>query len=76
MILDLPIELPENYEFALNVRGEGPANNLELKLVDRGRAERLVGEPPRVRVAGAGDAAESIGGGTFSSPGDPAAASR
>jgi hypothetical protein len=32
--LDLPIELPENYEFTLVVRGEGPANNLELKLVD------------------------------------------
>lgn len=34
MALDLPMGLPENYEFALVVRGEGPANNLELKLVD------------------------------------------
>lgn len=32
--LDLPMDLPENYEFASSVRGEGPANNLELKLVD------------------------------------------
>lgn len=32
--LDLPIDLPENYAFNLTVRGEGPANNLELKLVD------------------------------------------
>lgn len=32
--LDLPMDLPENYEFLLKVRGEGAANNLELKLVD------------------------------------------
>ena len=30
----LAVELPENYEFALTLRGEGPANNLEFKLVD------------------------------------------
>jgi hypothetical protein len=28
------IDLPENFELALTVRGQGPANNLELKLVD------------------------------------------
>jgi hypothetical protein len=33
-VLDLPIDLPENYAFDLVVRGDGPANNLELKLVD------------------------------------------
>lgn len=32
--LELPIGLPENYAFNFTVRGEGPANNLELKLVD------------------------------------------
>src|SRR5688500_877131 len=32
--LDLPLDLPENYEFALTVRGKGPANNLEFKLLD------------------------------------------
>src|SRR5262245_39092452 len=32
--LDLPMDLPENYQIVLNVRGKGPANNLELKLVD------------------------------------------
>jgi hypothetical protein len=32
--LELPIDLPENYEFTLTLRGEGPVNNLELKLVD------------------------------------------
>ncbi|HWP40782.1 MAG TPA: discoidin domain-containing protein, partial [Tepidisphaeraceae bacterium] len=32
--LDLPIELPENYAFTLVIHGAGPANNLELKLVD------------------------------------------
>ncbi|MBC8107962.1 MAG: discoidin domain-containing protein, partial [Anaerolineae bacterium] len=35
--IDLPIDLPENYEIAFNVRGEGPANNLELKLVDESK---------------------------------------
>ena len=30
---ELPLELPENYRFSFWVRGEGPANNLELKLV-------------------------------------------
>ncbi|MCS7033759.1 MAG: discoidin domain-containing protein [Phycisphaerae bacterium] len=33
-VLDLPMPLPENFEFAMTLRGEGPANNLELKLVD------------------------------------------
>ena len=32
--LDLPLQLPENYEFAFDVYGKGPANNLEFKLVD------------------------------------------
>jgi hypothetical protein len=32
--LALPIALPENYEFAMTIRGEGPANNLEFKLID------------------------------------------
>jgi len=34
VFLDLPMDLPENYELALSLHGEGPANNLELKLVD------------------------------------------
>lgn len=33
-VLDWPIDLPANYQFTMNVRGEGPANNLEFKLVD------------------------------------------
>jgi hypothetical protein len=32
--LKLPLELPENFDFPLVVRGGGPANNLELKLID------------------------------------------
>lgn len=32
--LPLKLELPENYEFAFQVRGRGPANNLEFKLLD------------------------------------------
>jgi hypothetical protein len=32
MVLDLPIELPENYDLALTVHGQGTANNLEFKL--------------------------------------------
>ena len=31
---DLPLEFPENYEFVLRLRGEGPPNSLQLKLVD------------------------------------------
>lgn len=31
---DIAMALPENYRFALAVRGEGPANNFEFKLVD------------------------------------------
>lgn len=34
VFIELPIELPENYQFVFGVRGKGPANNLELKLVD------------------------------------------
>lgn len=30
----LPLVLPDNYEFAFWVRGDGPPNNLEFKLVD------------------------------------------
>ncbi|HEY5711799.1 MAG TPA: discoidin domain-containing protein [Allosphingosinicella sp.] len=30
----LPLDLPENFELRFRVRGEGPANNLEVKLVD------------------------------------------
>jgi hypothetical protein len=30
----LPLDFPENYRFDLKVRGEAPANNLELKWVD------------------------------------------
>lgn len=32
---ELPFVLPENYEFAFHVRGEGASNNLEFKLVDK-----------------------------------------
>ncbi|WP_428938066.1 discoidin domain-containing protein [Fontivita pretiosa] len=32
--LDLPIDLPPNYAFTFSVHGHGPANNLELKLID------------------------------------------
>ncbi len=32
---DLPVVLPANYEFAFHVRGEGPDNNLEFKLIDK-----------------------------------------
>ncbi|MFO0831940.1 MAG: discoidin domain-containing protein [Phycisphaerales bacterium] len=31
---DLPVTLPDNYEFAFQVRGQGPDNNLEFKLLD------------------------------------------
>ncbi|HEX2641663.1 MAG TPA: discoidin domain-containing protein, partial [Thermoanaerobaculia bacterium] len=31
---DLPLDLPENYEITFQVRGEGPPNNLEFKLID------------------------------------------
>jgi hypothetical protein len=31
---DLPLDLPANYELAFQVRGEGPSNNLECKLLD------------------------------------------
>lgn len=34
VFLDLPLDLPENFELVLSLHGEGPANNLELKLVD------------------------------------------
>lgn len=30
----IPLEMPENYEFAFRLRGVGPANNLEFKLLD------------------------------------------
>lgn len=39
---DLPMELPANYEFTFHVRGQGPDNNLEFKLVDQ--HEPQVGE--------------------------------
>ncbi|HEX2838122.1 MAG TPA: discoidin domain-containing protein, partial [Phycisphaerales bacterium] len=32
---DFPVTLPSNYEFAFHVRGDGPDNNLEFKLLDR-----------------------------------------
>jgi len=35
--LDGPIDLPENYDLTFHVRGQGPANNLELKLVDESK---------------------------------------
>jgi hypothetical protein len=35
--LPLSIDLPENYELSYTVRGEGPANNLETKLVDESK---------------------------------------
>src|SRR5688572_11255155 len=31
---ELPLEFPENYEFVLRLRGEGPPNSLQFKLVD------------------------------------------
>ncbi len=31
-----PVVLPENYRFTFAIRGEGPANNLEFKLLDAG----------------------------------------
>jgi hypothetical protein len=31
---ELPIEFPENFEFVLRLRGEGPPNSLQFKLVD------------------------------------------
>jgi F5/8 type C domain len=31
---ELPISLPANYEFSFAVRGNGPTNNLEFKLID------------------------------------------
>ncbi|HKU70391.1 MAG TPA: hypothetical protein VJQ51_06095 [Burkholderiales bacterium] len=31
---DLPIEFPGNYEFVLRLRGQGPPNSLQFKLVD------------------------------------------
>ncbi|HEY4954401.1 MAG TPA: hypothetical protein VII02_05905, partial [Gemmatimonadaceae bacterium] len=31
---ELPISLPTNYEFSFAVRGNGPTNNLEFKLID------------------------------------------
>jgi hypothetical protein len=31
---DLPLDLPENYEITFQVRGQGPPNNLEFKLID------------------------------------------
>src|SRR3546814_7428371 len=32
--LDLPIDYPENYAFAFQIRGDSPANDLEMKFVD------------------------------------------
>lgn len=32
---DLPVALPANYELAFHVRGDGPDNNLEFKLLDK-----------------------------------------
>src|SRR5207253_5851961 len=31
---ELPIDLPENYELAFAIRGDAPANDLEVKLID------------------------------------------
>src|SRR3546814_8657538 len=31
---DLPIDYPENYAFAFELRGDSPANDLEMKFVD------------------------------------------
>src|SRR5690348_12457788 len=31
---ELPLEFPENFEFVLRLRGEGPPNSLQFKLVD------------------------------------------
>src|SRR3546814_14514350 len=31
---DLPIDYPENYAFAFQIRGDSPANDLEMKFVD------------------------------------------
>src|SRR3712207_1645542 len=37
VILPMPMDLPANYDISFAVRGEGPANNLELKLVDESK---------------------------------------
>lgn len=47
-----PLELPPNYRFTLTLRGDAPANNLELKLIDRSGenvwwVNRWAYEPPR-----------------------------
>ncbi len=47
----LPMDYPANYEYALELRGEAPANNLEFKLGDASRRERLVGDAPELRAA-------------------------
>src|SRR3546814_14508485 len=31
---DLPINYPENYAFAFEIRGDSPANDLEMKVID------------------------------------------
>src|SRR5690606_40113333 len=31
---DLPLEYPQNYRFAFQLRGDSPANDLQFKLVD------------------------------------------
>lgn len=31
---ELPLEYPENYEFSFDVRGEAPANDLQMKILD------------------------------------------
>src|SRR3546814_10979873 len=31
---DLPINYPENYAFAFEIRGDSPANDLEMKFID------------------------------------------
>lgn len=54
-VFDPPLELPENYRFAMDVRGDGLPNNLEFKLVgpstDKGEdvwwVNRRAYEPPR-----------------------------
>ena len=57
----LDLDLGENYRFTFNVRGTGPPNNLEFKLIDTARRQRLVGQSASLRVAEPMDRAEPEG---------------
>ena len=41
------LDLPENYRFRFALRGKCRPNDLELKLIDQERRERVVVQPPR-----------------------------